>query len=257
MKMERWRDAARRPSCTTAGSRKWLRRSAAGLAAGVLTVALAAGTPAAGTPAAGFTREILAPVGPEAPLELRLFSTPVKTDSRGRVIGGQTSDPVKNIVGAEAAGTRAGLARFTKIMFGAQYDTGRPNDSHRVDPNHPSLSSGSEHWPFRSQPFRSWPGAVALTPDGAKLYVSLPGREGHPDSRVAVVNTASKTVTRWLDLRPAGQTRGTRPAGLRVSPPNPAISINPYLVVLNEYANFGSSGFQVGGRIEIQAATAE
>lgn len=240
MELQRWRDAARLRSCKTAVSRKWLRRSAAGLAAGVLTVALAVGRPAAGTPAASFTREILAPVGPEAPLELRLFATPVKTDSQGRVIGGQTSDPVKNIVGAEPAGTRAGLPRFTKIMFGAQYDTGRPNDSHRVDPNHPSLSSGSEHWPFRQQPFRSWPEAVALTPNGAKLYVSLPGREGHPDSRVAVVNTASRTVTRWLDLRPSGQIRGTRPVGLRVSPPNPAISINPYVVVLNQYANFAS-----------------
>lgn len=240
MEMQRWRHDARLRPRKTAVSRKWLRGSAAGLAAGVLTVALAAGTPAAGTPAASFTLEILAPVGPEAPLELRLFSTPVKTDSQGRVIGGQTSDPVKNIVGAEPAGTRAGLPRFTKIMFGAQYDTGRPNDSHRIDPNHPALSSGSEHWPFRPQPFRSWPDAVALTPDGAKLYVSLPGREGHPDARVAVVNTASKTVTRWLDLRPAGQTRGTRPVGLRVSPPNPAISVNPYVVVLNQYANFAS-----------------
>ena len=94
--------------------------------------------------------------------------------------------------------------------------------------------------PFRNQPFRSWPSAVAVTPDGAKLYVSLPGREGYPDFRVAVVNTTSKTVTRWIDLRPSGQTRATRPLGLRVSPVNTAISARPYVVVLNEYGNFAS-----------------
>jgi DNA-binding beta-propeller fold protein YncE len=221
-------------------SRTWLRLTAAGgIAAGALVLGLAAGTTPAAT-SGSFTVHILAPVVPEAPQSLRLFSTPVKVDSTGRVISGQTSDPVKTLVGAESAGVRAGLQRFTKIMFGAQYDTGRPNDSHRVDPNHPSLSSGSEHWPFRNQPFRSWPNAVAVTPDGAKLYVSLPGREGYPDFRVAVVNTTSKTVTRWIDLRPSGQTRATRPLGLRVSPVNTAISARPYVVVLNEYGNFAS-----------------
>lgn len=220
-------------------SRTWLRGPAIGLGAGAVIAAFAVGTPAA-TPAVSFTHHVLAPVGPEAPLELRLFSTPVKTDSRGRVVTGQNSDPVKTIVGAELAGTRAGLPRYTKIMFGAKYDNGRPNDSHRIDPNHPSLNSGSEHWPFRDQPFRSWPGAVAVTPDGGKLYVALPGREGHPDFRIAVVNTASATVTRWLDLRPAGQSLATRPIGLRVSPVNPAIAARPYVVVVNEYANFAS-----------------
>jgi DNA-binding beta-propeller fold protein YncE len=220
-------------------SSKWLRGSAVALGAGALIAAFTVGTPAA-TPAASFAMHVLSPVGPEAPLELRLFPTAVKTDSRGRVISGQNSDPVKNIVGAELAGTRAGVPRYTKITFGAKYDTGRPNDSHRIDPNHPSLNAGSEHWPFRSQPFRSWPNAVAVTPDGAKLYVSLPGREGYPDSRVAIVNTRTRSVTRWLDLRPAGQPLGLRPIGLAVSPVNPAIAAHPYVVVLNEYANFAS-----------------
>ena len=44
---------------------------------------------------------------PEAPFELRFFTTAVKTDSRGRIITGPTSDPVKNIVGAESAGRAA------------------------------------------------------------------------------------------------------------------------------------------------------
>ncbi|HEY0481455.1 MAG TPA: beta-propeller fold lactonase family protein [Kofleriaceae bacterium] len=239
METERWRHTTQLPQRNTAASLRWLRgpAAAAAVGAGALIMVLAADTPAA--PSA-FTHHVLAPVGPEAPEALRLFPTPVKSDSRGRVISGQTSDPVKNIVGAEAAGTRAGIQRFTKIMFGAKYDNGRPNDSHRVNPNAPSLSSGSEHWPFRSQPFRSWPDAVAVTPDGAKLYVTLPGREGYPDSRVAVVNTTTRTVSRWIDLRPSGQTLRTRPIGLRVSPVNPAISASPYVVVVNEYANFAS-----------------
>lgn len=239
METERWRHTKSPPPRKTAASLGWIFGPAAALGAGALVMVLAADTPAAAQ-SASFTRHILAPVGPEAPLELRMFPTAVKTDSQGRVITGQTSDPVKNIVGAEAAGTRAGLPRFTKITFGAQYDTGRPNDSHRIDPNHPGLSSGSEHWPFRSQPFRSQPSAVGVTPDGAKLYVSLPGREGHPDFRVAVVNTATRTVSRWIDLRPSGQALGTRPISLRVSPVNPAISAHPYAVVVNEYGNFAS-----------------
>src|SRR5437870_100919 len=103
-----------------AARRTWLRRTAGSLAAGLLVLGLAEITPAA-VQSTSFTEQILAPVGPESPLELRLFSTPAKTDSRHRVITGQTSDPVKNFIGAEAAGTRAGVARFTKIMFGAQY----------------------------------------------------------------------------------------------------------------------------------------
>src|SRR6185369_8991334 len=45
---------------------------------------------------------VLDPVLPEAPFDLRFFSTAVKTDSKGQVITGPTADPVKDIVGAEA-----------------------------------------------------------------------------------------------------------------------------------------------------------
>lgn len=55
-----------------------------------------------------------------------------------------------------------------------------------------------------------------------------------------MVYTSTKTVSRWIDLRPSGQTLGTRPIGLRVSPVNTAISAHPYVVVVNEYANFAS-----------------
>ena len=191
------------------------------------------------TLSAPFERKILAPTE-EAPLDLRIFTTAVKTDSQGRIITGLTSDPVKNIVGAEPAGTRAGLQRFTKIMFGASYIDGRPDPGTRIDPNNPVVKSGSQKWPNIKQPFRSQPRALTLGPDGRKLYVSLPGREGYPDWRVAVVDTQTQVVLSWLDLRPAGQTRGTRPIGLKVAPLNPQISPNQYLVVLNQYGNFAS-----------------
>jgi DNA-binding beta-propeller fold protein YncE len=54
------------------------------------------------------------------------------------------------------------------------------------------------------------------------------------------VNTATRKVLQWIDLRPPGANRGTRPMGMAVSPANPAILPDPYLVVLNEYANFAT-----------------
>jgi DNA-binding beta-propeller fold protein YncE len=191
------------------------------------------------TLSASFQRKVLRPPG-EAPLALRFFTTAVKTDSRGRIITGPTSDPVKNIVGPEPAGERGGMPRYTKMMFGAAYLDGRPDPGTRIDPNNPIVKSGNQFWPFRPQPFRSWPNALAITPDGKKLYATLPGREGYPDWRVAVVDTALRRVLRWVDLRAADQPLGTRPVGAAVAPVNPAIYRNPYLVVLNQYANFAS-----------------
>ncbi len=187
-----------------------------------------------------FDARVLAAALPEAPFNLRFFTGAVKTKPDGSIITGPGFVGPRNLVGAEAAGERAGVQRFTKIMFGVGYFDGRPSPSVRIDPNNPVVTSGGQHWPHVKQPMRSWPNSVALTPDGAKLYVSLPGREGYPDWRVAVVDTALRRVTRWVDLRPAGQTRGTRPLGLAVSPVNPKIAPHPYLVVLNEYANFAT-----------------
>ncbi len=189
---------------------------------------------------AAFERRVLSPALPEAPFPLRFFSGAVKTNSRGEIITGPDDDPVKRLVGAEAAGERAGINRFTKILFGVSYFDGRPDKGTRIDPNRPAVNSGSQHWPFVKQPFRSWPNAVALTPDGRSLYVTLPGREGYPDWRVAAVDTSARRVRRWIDLRVPGQPRGTRPVGVAVSPANPAIYPRPYAVVLNQYANFAS-----------------
>src|ERR1051325_10263096 len=139
--------------------------------AGVATMRALAGTTRPSLSQA-FPRRILAAVSTEAPHEHRFFSTAVKTDSRGQIVTGPTSDPVKNIVGAEPAGERGGLPRYNKIMFGADYFDGRPDPGTRIDPNNPVVNSGSEFWPFRPQPFRSWPNALAVTPDGGSLYVT-------------------------------------------------------------------------------------
>ncbi|MBV8860210.1 MAG: beta-propeller fold lactonase family protein [Acidobacteria bacterium] len=188
---------------------------------------------------AAFQRKVLE-TAPEAPFELRMFETAVKTDSKGQIITGPTSDPVKNVVGAESAGVRAGLERFTKVMYGASYIDGRPDPGTRIDPNNPAVKSGSQYWPHRDQPFRSQPRSLALSQDGKKLYVTLPGREGYPDWRVAVVDTNSRQVSRWIDLRPAGESKGLRPIGVKAAPVNNSISQFPYVVVLNQYGNFAS-----------------
>src|SRR4029453_3467052 len=67
-----------------------------------------------------FTYQVLK-TSSEAPLALRLFTTAVKTDSKGKIITGPISDPVKNIIGPEPAGERGGMNRYTKVMFGAAY----------------------------------------------------------------------------------------------------------------------------------------
>ena len=61
-----------------------------------------------------------------------------------------------------------------------------------------------------------------------------------PDWRAAVVDTVQRRVLRWIDLRPAGQTRGLRPIGVKVSPLNTSIYPRPFVVVLNQYANFAT-----------------
>src|SRR5215203_2651284 len=164
---------------------------------------------------APFTYQILT-TSAEAPLALRFFTTAVKTNSEGKIITGPISDPVKNIVGPEAAGERGGMQRFTKIMFRASYIDGKPDPGTRINPNNPVVKSGNQLWPNREQPFRSQPRALALTPDGKKLYVTLPGREGYPDWRVAVVDTATRRVLKWIDLRPPEVAAGLRPIGVKV-----------------------------------------
>ncbi len=67
------------------------------------------------TLSAAFQRKVLTPPG-EAVFNLRFFSTPVKTDSNGKIITGPNNDPVKNLVGAEAAGINSPMA-FSTTLF--------------------------------------------------------------------------------------------------------------------------------------------
>jgi hypothetical protein len=153
----------------------------------------ASASPARLTLSAPFERKILR-TGPEAPLPLRLFITAVKTDSRGRIITGETSDPVKTVVGAEAAGERAGIMRYTKIMHGASYIDGRPDPGTRIDPNNPVVKSGNELWPNREQPFRSQPRSLALAQDARNLCIESV-RHGSSLSFSAICRSTS---SRWL-----------------------------------------------------------
>ena len=184
---------------------RWLSFLVAVWGAALVVSVASVGARATSLQPVAFERKVLEPALPEAPFALRFFTGPVKTNSRGEIITGPDDDPVKKLVGAEAAGERAGMDRFTKILFGVNYFDGRPDTGTRIDPNRPAVNSGSQHWPFVKQPFRSWPNAVALTPDGRSLYVTLPGREGYPDWRVAAVDTSARRVRRWIDLRVPGQ----------------------------------------------------
>src|SRR5262249_6582526 len=120
-------------------------------------------SPARGPLSAPFERKILTPL-PESAFKHRFFTTGVKTDSRGRIITGPNSDPVKQIVGQEAAGERGGLQRFTKIMFGASYLHRRPDPGKRVDPNNPIVNSGGPFLPHPHQTFPSQTPGRAVTP---------------------------------------------------------------------------------------------
>jgi DNA-binding beta-propeller fold protein YncE len=70
--------------------------------------------------------------------------------------------------------------------------------------------------------------------------VALPGREGYPDWRVAVVDTVQRRVLRWVDLRPSGQTRGLRPIGCKGFAAQYDDLPTAYAVVLNQYGNFAT-----------------
>ncbi len=80
---------------------------------------------------------------------------------------------------------------------------------------------------WTEQPERDNPLAVALSPDGAKLYVTLQGDEDHPGNEVAVIDTESERVLRRIKVG-SGPTRVVlHPAGR-------------FAVVTNLYSNFAS-----------------
>ena len=145
----------------------------------------------------------------EAPLPLRFFSTAVKTDSRGQIITGPTSDPVKNIVGPESAGMRAGLTRFTKIMFGAGYIDGRPDPGTRIDPNNPQVNSGKPAMAKSHAAVPKSSAALSITPDGRRALCRAPRTRRL--SRLAGRRRRycrHDASLRWIDLRPSWPNTG-------------------------------------------------
>ncbi len=89
-------------------SYRWFPTVAAAWSAALIVAMISAGAIAT-MQSAAFELKVLKSALPEAPFGLRFFSGAVKTDSRGEIITGPDDDPVKNLVGAESAGERAGL----------------------------------------------------------------------------------------------------------------------------------------------------
>lgn len=88
------------------------------------------------------------------------------------------------------------------------------------DPN--PLQPGDALW--SPQPVRSRPRAIAVTPDGARAYVALGGREDEPVAEVAVVDLARARVVRRIEV-------GRSPWAIAVHPSG------RFAVVLLRYAN--------------------
>ena len=110
---------------------------------------------------------------------------------------------------------------------------------------------GGRDWPFVKQPFRSWPElrSTVTSRMAVSLYVSLcRAARGDPDWRIAAVDATSGRLgecCRWIDLRaPPGSSREAHSSPLPFRcgrlPANSAIYPNPYLVALNQYANFAT-----------------
>ena len=171
---------------------------------------------------------VLRPSLPEAPFPLRFFAGAVKTDSRGEIITGYHDDPVKRLVGAEAAGERAGVERFTKIMFGVNYFDGRPDPGHA---HRSEQSAGQQRQPALAVRAAAVPQlAERAGPDarrrealrhaaGPRRLSGLARRRRSTPRRAACCDGSTCGV--------AGQPRGTRPVGIAVSPLNTAIYAAP------------------------------
>ena len=86
---------------------------------------------------------------------------------------------------------------------------------------------GPEHPLYVPQPHRDHPAALALTPDGSRLYVALRGSVDEPGDQVAVVDTAKESVLTRITV-------GSHPGGLAVHPSG------RFLVVANAFSNWAS-----------------
>ena len=141
-----------------------------------------------------FEPRVLAAALPEAPFDLRFFSGAVKTGPDGKIITGPGSSGPRNLVGAEAGRhARRAAALHQDHVRRRTTSTAGPIPAIGIDPNNPQVESGNQHWPFVTQPFRSWPQS----------------RRAHAGRREAVRHAAG---TRGLS-RLARRGRSTPPRG--------------------------------------------
>ncbi len=80
---------------------------------------------------------------------------------------------------------------------------------------------------WSEQPNRENPLALALSPDAAKLYVTLQGDEDHPGNRIAVIDTVGERLVRHIEV-------GSGPTRVVLHPSG------RFAVVTNLYSNFAS-----------------
>jgi DNA-binding beta-propeller fold protein YncE len=120
------------------------------------------------------------------------------------------------------AGTPLALALALVLLAGCG-----PNDDWKVSlspyPNH----FGPDHPMYAPQPHRDHPLSLALSADGAKLYVTLQGFEDEPGHEIAVVDTAGERVLRRIEV-------GSSPTGIELHPGG------RFLVVTNRFSNWAS-----------------
>lgn len=91
------------------------------------------------------------------------------------------------------------------------------------------------------QPSRDRPGHLALAGDETKLYVALTGTEHEPGHQIAIVDIASRRVTRRIEV-------GSRPYALALHPNR------RFLMVTNELSNYASVIDTVSDRVVSEIA---
>ncbi len=120
---------------------------------------------------------------------------------------------------------RRALIAALALAFACAPEPAPPFQRISLQPGPNPFGPGDPLW--APQPRRDHPAALALSRDGARLYVALQGIEDEPGSDVAVVDTATERVLRRVRV-------GSSPTGLELHPGG------RFLVVTNRFSNFAS-----------------
>ena len=76
-----------------------------------------------------------------------------------------------------------------------------------------------------AQPRRNHPTALTLSADNRTLYVALPGNEAEPRDQVAVIDTASRSIQRYVTVGSSPVCAARHPSGR-------------YVVICNQFSNY-------------------